>query len=159
MITQKVVPSQLATTAVIMGKTVGMNLAGKLVKFQGVLNPAVSSFFENGVGRVGLTEQEAKNEKIQIIVVRAESTDQYPSQKSAQPIEVKLIFKKANKRLIGGQFFGGKKSLGMRINLLSLAIAHHLTAKDLANLNYCAHPEETPLPFKEPIVMASEKVK
>ncbi len=158
LLTGKAIPSQLATTAVIMGKLVGANLSGQKMKFKGALNPAVSCFFNFGIGRVGLTENSAKTDGIKIKVVKSQSLDQYPSQPTSQTIEVKLIFNQNNQQLIGAQIFGGKKSLGMRINLLSLAIAHHLTANDLSQLNYCAHPETTPLPFMEPVVIASEKV-
>ncbi len=159
LITQKVIPSQLATTAVMTGKIVGMNLAGKKIKFTGVLNPVVSCFFNFGIGRVGLAEKQAIENGLKIITTEAQSMDQYPSQPNTQPIEVKLIFNLKNRQLIGAQLFGGKKSLGMRVNLLSLAIAHRLTADDLSKLNYCAHPELTPLPFMEPIVMAAEEAK
>ena len=157
-ITKKPIPSQLATTAVLMGKIAGMNIAGKKEKLEGVLNPAVSCFFDYAVGRVGLTEKEAKNEKISVKVASAQSTNQYPSQMSAKPLEIKLVFNQKNSRLIGAQVFGGKKDVGMRINLLSLAISQRLTAEKLSKLNYCAHPEETPLPFAEPMIMAAEQV-
>ena len=156
LITKKLIPSQLATTAVAMGKIVGMNIVAKKMKFQGVLNPAVSCFFQYAVGRVGLTERAAKKEGLKIKVTQAHSVNQYPSQKTSMPLDVKLIFNKKNNQLVGAQIFGGKKDIGMRINLLSLAISQHLDAGKLAQLNYCAHPEETPLPFAEPIVMAAE---
>ncbi len=158
LLTKKPLPSQLATTAVIMGKVAGLSLAGKKACFAGVLNPAVSCFFDKAIGRVGMTEKEAKENKIKIKTASAQATDQYPTQPTVQPIENKLIFDAKTNRLIGAQVFGGKKGVGLRINLLSLAIANKLTAEKLAQLNYCAHPEETPLPFMEPIVMAAEQI-
>lgn len=155
-ITGQPIPSRLATTAVLMGKTVAMNLLGKRMTIPKIVNPAVSCFFDFGVGRVGLTKRQAEKSGIKTIIGEAQSTTQYPSQPTAQPIEIKLIFNAGNKRIIGAQLFGGKGSLGMRVNLLSLAITRQLTMNDLAKMNYCAHPEETPLPFMEPIVMAAE---
>jgi len=157
-ITGKPTPSQLATTAVFQAKVAAMNIIGKKVKYDGVVNPAVSAFECLAIGRVGLTEKQAKENGFKIIVGRAESYNRYACHPNTCLVKIKLIFEKKTKRILGGQIISGEHGVAQRINLLSLAIKKKMTAGNLANLNYCAHPELTPLPFAEPIVMASESV-
>ena len=155
--TQKPTPSQLATTAVFQGRVAGINAAGGNAKSDGVVNPAVSVILNKAVGRVGLTEEQGKKEGFTLITGEASSHTRYTCHPNAKEIEVKLIFDRASKRLLGAQLFGGEEGISQRVNLLSLAIKNKLTIKEIANLDYCAHPELTPLPFAEPIVMAAEE--
>ena len=155
-ITKKPTPSQLATTAVFQGKVAGINSAGGKAIHPGVINPAVSVFEKIAIGRVGLTEKQAKDDKIKIFIGKAESFSRYTCHPGAKPLELKLIFEKNKKTIIGAQIFGGEQGISQRINLISLAIQKKMNVCDLAGLNYCAHPELTPLPFAEPIVMAAE---
>lgn len=156
LITNKPTPSQLATTAVFQGKVAGINAAGGKAEYPGVVNPAVSLFKGVAVGRVGLTEKQAKANNFKILTGNAKSFNRYTCHPGAKPLEIKLVFDQKTKRIFGAQIFGGEEGVSQRINLLSLAIQKELTAVDLAKLNYCAHPELTPLPFAEPIVMAAE---
>ena len=156
LITNKTTPSQLATTAVFQGKVAGINAAGGKAEYPGVVNPAVSLFEGVAVGRVGLTEKQAKANNFKILTGNAKSFNRYTCHSGAKPLEIKLVFDQKTKRILGAQIFGGEEGVSQRINLLSLAIQKKLTAVDLAKLNYCAHPELTPLPFAEPIVMAAE---
>lgn len=158
-ITQKPCPSQLATTAVIQGKIAGINAAGGDKQYQGVTNPAVSVVFDTACGCVGVTEKLAQEENIDILVGKANSFTRYTCHPGKKPISLKLIFDKENEQIIGAQIFGGEEGISGRVNLLSLAIQKKLTKKDLAELHHCAHPELTPLPFAEPIVMAAESAK
>ena len=158
-ITGKPCPSQLATTAVIQGKIAGMNAAEGNVEYQGVTNPAVSVIFDVACGCVGLTEKLAQQENIDTLVGKADSFTRYTCHPGKKAISLKLIFNKENEQIIGAQIFGGEEGISQRINLLSLAIQNKLTRKDLASFHYCAHPELTPLPFAEPIVMATESAK
>jgi len=156
-ITKKPTPSQLATTAVFQGRVAGINAAGGNAKYDGVVNPAVSVIFNKAVGRVGLTEEGCKREGLEIFTGEASSHTRYTCHPNAKEIDVKLIFDNMSKKLLGAQLFGGEEGISQRINLLSLAIKNNLTLKEIANLDYCAHPELTPLPFAEPIVMAAEE--
>jgi len=155
-ITKKPVPSQLATTAVLEGKIAGANAAGKREEFPRIVNPSVTAFFDSAIGRVGLTEKQARDEGIPYVVGYGKSLNKYPSQREAEFIENKLVFEKETKRLIGAQVFGGKEGIDERIDLLSLAIHKGVRIEDLCHFSHCAHPELSPLPFTEPIVLAAE---
>jgi len=155
-ITRKPTPSQLATTAVFQGKIAGTNSAGMKNQFRGVVNPAVSTFCEVAIGRAGLTEKQAKEEKFKVVVGEAESFNKYPYHPGAKKLRIKLTFDRKTKRILGAQIFGGQEGVSQRINLLSLAIYNRMKIEDIIKLKYCAHPELTPLPFAEPVVMAAE---
>ncbi len=155
-ITKKPVPSQLATTAVLEGKIAGANATGKREEFPRIINPSVTVLFDSAIGRTGLTEKQARDEGIEIIPGYGKSMNKYPSQREAEFIENKLIFEKEGKKLIGAQIFGGKEGIDERIDLLSLAIHQRVRIGDLCHFSHCAHPELSPPPFSEPIVMAAE---
>ena len=157
-ITKKPTPSQLATTAVFQAKIAGANIAGKKISYSGVVNASVSAFECLAIGRVGLTEKQARTTGFKISIGWANSYNRYACHPGACPIKVKLIFEEKTKKILGGQIISGEQGVSQRINLLSLAIKKRMTALDLANLNYCANPGLTPLPFAEPIVMAAESV-
>jgi len=155
-ITKKPTSSQLATTAVFQGKVAGANAAGMKNKYDGVVNPAVSAFCGIAIGRVGFTEKQAKENGFKIVTGNSESSTKYPYHPGAKKIKIKLVFDKKTRRILGAQIFGGSEGVSQRINLLSLAIYNRMKIENLMELNYCAHPELTPLPFAEPIVMAAE---
>ncbi len=156
-ITKKATPSQLATTAVFQGRVAGINAAGGDSSYAGVLNSAVSVISNIAVGRTGLTEEQAKKEGFELVIGEASSHTRYTCHPGAKKIDVKLIFDKKSKIILGAQLFGGEEGISQRVNTLSLAIKNKLTVQQLAVMDYCAHPELTPLPFAEPIVMAAEE--
>jgi len=78
--------------------------------------------------------------------------------KEAKEIEVKLIFNRENKKIIGGEIIGGE-GVSQRLNLLSLAIQKECLLDDLLVLQYTSSPTMTPLPFAEPIVLAAESAR
>jgi len=121
-ITNKPTPSQLATTAVLEGKVAGLTAAGKKARYPQVINPSVTVFFDCASGRVGLTERQAEEEGIKVVTGYGKAMNKYPSQKQAEFIENKLIFRKNSGTLIGAQIFGGKEGIDERIDLLALVI-------------------------------------
>ncbi len=154
MIDGKPVPSQIATTAVIEGKVAAINACGGDVSLNGLTNPIVSEVFGTPIGRVGFNELDCRRAGIEYIVGRAKSLNKYDCMSDAEPIEVKLIFEKNSKVIVGAEMLGA--NIAERIDLVSLAIQKKTTLGEIALLNYCAHPALTPLPFMEPIVMAAE---
>ncbi len=150
----KPVPSQIATTAVIEGKVAATNATGGNMSLNGLTNPIASEVFGTPIGRVGFNELDCKRAGIEYIKGYAKSLNKYDSEKDAKPIEVKLLFEKKSKVIIGAEMMGA--NIAERIDLISLAIQKKTTLGELALMNYCAHPKLTPLPFMEPIVMAAE---
>jgi len=154
MIDGKFVPSQIATTAVLEGKVAAMNACGRDISLNGLTNPITSEVFNTSLGRVGFNELDCKKSGIEYIIGKAKSMNKYDSEKDAKPLEVKILFEKKSKLVIGAEMIGA--NIAERIDLISLAIQKKSTLFDMIKMNYCAHPKLTPLPFMEPIVMAAE---
>ncbi len=154
MIDGKPVPSQIASTAVIEGKIAAINACGGNVSLNGLTNPIVSEIFGTPIGRVGFNEIDCKRSGIEYKIGYAKSMNKYDSEKDAKPLEVKLIFEKNTGVIIGAEMIGA--NIAERIDLISLAMQKKATMNELSIMNYCAHPKLTPLPFMDPIVMASD---
>jgi len=148
----------LAPRAVLDGKIAGKNASGLRVKAPLSLAPFSLEVFGLQVGAVGINEKKAKEKNLPICLGRAKSLTRHDSMKEAKEIEVKLIFNKENKKIIGGEIIGGE-GVSQRLNLLSLAIQKECLLDDLLILQYTSSPAMTPLPFAEPIVLAAESAK
>ncbi len=157
MLTGKPVQSGLVTTAVVQAKVAGMNVTGMDATFDGVLNSSVTQIFDRSLGRVGLTEEQARLEKIKYKVGTSETLDKYDTQPGAKPLKTKLIFDHGG-MVIGAQVIGSGHIVSGIINMISFAIQRKSTVKGLLKLKYAAHPELTPLPFADPVVLACEAV-
>jgi len=158
MITRKPAGSGLATNAVLQAKVAAMRISGLKAAYDGALNASVTQIAELSLGTVGLTEMQAKKSKIRHKCGRSETTTKYAMQPGAKPLFTKLLFDSRNK-IIGAQAMGSGGIVPGIINLISFAIQKGSTMDDLKGMDYSAHPELTPLPFADPIVMACEDVK
>jgi len=129
----------LATTANKIGRLVGENLAGGEKPFPGTLGASCLKLLSLEAGRVGLCEEEAKMAGIKVksvFVSNKNHTDYYPGQES---IHVKLICDSETNVILGGQIVG-KSDAVMRTNVLSVAIAKKMTAKELGMMDFCYAP-------------------
>jgi len=150
----------LASVACYEARIAGVNLYRKndLIKNQGTV--AAFSTYLNGLvlGAVGLTENVAKKEKIDVVIGASEMANHHPATlPDTQKIIVKLIFDKKSKILLGGQVMG-PESAGEIINIISLAVQQKMTAKELANLQVATHPLLTAAPTAYPIIVAAEQI-
>ncbi|MCK4553837.1 FAD-dependent oxidoreductase [Candidatus Parcubacteria bacterium] len=167
----------LASVACYEARIAGANLYRKnnLIKNQGAV-AAFSTYLDGlAIASVGLTENAAKKEKIDVIIGRSEAANHHPAiLPNSQKITVKLIFKKsskpsqssrlggrdcdgAEKVLVGGQVMG-PESAGEIINIISLAVQQKMTAQELVNLQVATHPLLTAAPTVYPIITAASAV-
>ncbi|MER3602187.1 MAG: hypothetical protein C4339_05660 [Nitrososphaerota archaeon] len=113
-----------------MGYLAGENAAGGDLEFPGVLGSAITKFGAPQIGRVGLTEREARERGLRItsqrIAVRTRA-HYYPGLKE---IHLKLIATQEDDRLLGAQLLGYEGVWG-RLNVLAMAIASGMTARQL----------------------------
>ena len=156
-VTGKPTPSGLVSTAISQAKVAAMNICGVEAKFPGVTNPSITKIFDVSLGRVGLTEKQAKEAGIEPKVGNFENLTKYDTQKDPKPMKAKLIFNEGNE-VIGGEILASGNMVAPFIDFLSFAIAKKVTAQELKTLIYSAHPELTPLPFFHPIVSACEQI-
>jgi len=138
-ITGRPIRSQLATTAIRMGKVAGVNAAGGDKKFGGVLNTVVSSACGLEIASTGFTVGAAKAAGIDVAAVRVKTMSKPHFFPSAEPVFVKIVVRKADRKIIGGQVVGD--GAAERANLLALAITQGMTVDALSQMEYCYAPQ------------------
>jgi len=152
--TGRPIRSQLATTAIRMGKVAGINSAGGNEVFPGVLNTVVSSAYGMEIAATGLTAQAAKEAGIETVAGRIRTLSKPYFYPGAERIIVKLTVDRNNKKVVGGQIIGD--GAAERVNLLAFAIKHNATVDELAQMEYCYAPPVNEC--IEPLVMAAEAI-
>lgn len=153
MITGRLILSQLGTTAERQGKTAGINIAGGYSAFPGILDSAVSTFFDFEVGATGFTEayaQQAGFETISGSITTKTRAEYYPGGKE---ITVKVVAEPDLGKVIGGQIIGGEE-VTQRVNMISIAIQKQMCVSELSKADTCYAPSVCS-PW-EPVVLAAE---
>ncbi len=155
-IDHKTVGGKLATNAVPMAKVAALDMLGKKARYPGFYNGAVTMVGNLRVGGTGFTERFAQERGFDVYSTFGKTLTRFPMMPGAGKVQVKLIFDRETDRLLGGQVIG-IEAVAERIDLLTLAIQHRLTAYNLADLSYSAQPWQTFFPARNAIVEASMK--
>ena len=145
--------SQLGTTAVRMAKVAAENIFGRNVKFRPVFNTAITELFELEIGTFGMSEERAKRKGLETAVGKFKGSTKPEYYPGGKPITVKLIFRKADRRLIGAQIVGGERVWG-RIMTLSALAQKGATVEDVVYLETAYAPPISPT--IDPISVAAE---
>ena len=152
--TKRPIRSQLATTAIRMGKVAGTNAAGGDEVFPGVLNTVVSSAYGLEIASTGLTMYAAQEAGIKTVAGRIRTLSKPFFYPGAEPIIVKLVVEPEERKVMGGQIIGD--GAAERANMLAFAITHGVTVDELARIEYCYAPPVNDC--IEPLVIAAEAV-
>ncbi|ASJ01231.1 NAD(P)/FAD-dependent oxidoreductase [Thermococcus gorgonarius] len=152
-VTGKRTLSQLGTSAVRMAKVAAEHIAGKEVSFRPVFNTAITELFDLEIGTFGITEERAKKEGIEIAVGKFKGSTKPEYYPGGKPITVKLIFRKSDRKLIGGQIVGGERVWG-RIMTLSALAQKGAAVEDVVYLETAYAPPISPT--IDPITVAAE---
>ncbi|MCD6386468.1 FAD-dependent oxidoreductase [Candidatus Sumerlaeota bacterium] len=155
-ITGEVVLGKLATNAVPMARTLAKNLLGDNRIYKGFYNGAATKVGKYFVGGTGFTESALKG-KFDVITGNARLTTIFPVMPGAKMIKMKLIADKNTLRILGGQIVGGSPVTD-KIDTITLAIQHNLTARDLTSLAYSAQPYQSFFPANNLIVACAEDI-
>ncbi|WP_456454278.1 NAD(P)/FAD-dependent oxidoreductase [Thermococcus sp.] len=145
--------SQLGTSAVRMAKVAAEHIAGKDVAFRPVFNTAITELFGLEIGTFGVTEERAKKEGIDIAVGKFKGSTKPEYYPGGKPIYVKVIFRRDDRKLIGGQIVGGERVWG-RIMTLSALAQKDATAEDIVYLETAYAPPISPT--IDPVTVAAE---
>jgi NADPH-dependent 2,4-dienoyl-CoA reductase/sulfur reductase-like enzyme len=131
----------LATSANKLGRIAGEVMAGRDVKFFGTLGSSGIRVFDIEAGRTGITEQEAKQLKIDYgsVFIEDKNHTDYVAGQSA--MWVKLIYEKQSRRLLGGQICGTYLGGAVhRVDALAVAIYSGLTVDELGMMDFIYAP-------------------
>ncbi len=147
--------SQLATTAIKMGKVAGKNAVGGKATFDGTFNTVVTSTRELIIASTGLTTHAAKKIGMDVVSARIRMSDKPSYYPGAGPIYVKLLVRAGDRKIIGGQIIG-MGGVAERVNLLTLAIQKGMDVEELADVEHCYMPAVCDA--IDPLTVAAEAV-
>lgn len=129
----------LGTTANKQGRIAGTNLGGGQSEFKGIIGTAVMKVLDLDIARTGLNEKEAKALNIDYETVSIRSRHRATYYPNAKRLYIKLIFKKDNRTLLGGQVVG-YAGVDKRIDVLAMAITQEMKIDDLQDLDLSYAP-------------------
>ena len=142
----------LGSTANKQGRVAGVNAAGAKAEFSGIVGTSVFRVFELEVAQTGLSVAQAER-----MGIEAESTDVTAPGKArympdANPIDIRLVYEKKSKRLLGAQMLG-RGGVAKRIDIVACALHAGWSVADLAKLDLSYSPPFSPV--WDPILVAA----
>lgn len=143
-ISQKPVWVPLGDTANRQGRVAGINMAGGDAEFPGIIGSAIFSTFGIGVGRCGLTKDEADEAgfKTASCMITHQSRAKYMPE--SRPLRVSLVAEKGTGKILGGQAVG-PDGVDNAIAVLSAAIWSGLSVEDLSDMDLPYAPPFSPV--------------
>ncbi len=159
-ITRRTIPIMLASTATAEARVAVANLYNiNMVKsFSGTIGIFSTVVGDTCFASAGITEENAKCEKIPVVSSTIISDDKHPSKlPNNHKQTVKLIALKSSLQIIGAQVIGGIDT-GEMINILGVIIEKRMNVFDLLNLQVATHPLLTSAPTAYPIVQAAQNI-
>ena len=157
LVTKKPVAGQLRGPAVIQGRLAAKRLAGYEIEFPGVLNNSAVRLFDKYIGSVGLTEEEARREGLQVLSTTVTSRSKHGMIPGVKPWTLKLIFDKLSHRVIGGQIISNSVGPVKEIDTINALILGEKTISELTTLMCAGNPDCSSEPSLEPITICAEQ--
>ncbi|MRH43426.1 CoA-disulfide reductase [Aquibacillus halophilus] len=124
----------LGSTANKQGRIAGKNMVGIPKTFKGIVGTSIIKFMDLTLGRTGISEKEAQLLNLPYDIVFIESSDVAGYYPDNEPLHVKLVFRKDDERLLGGQIIG-KSGVDKRIDVLATALYHGMRLHELEDLD------------------------
>ncbi|SDF70288.1 FAD-dependent oxidoreductase [Sporolituus thermophilus] len=144
-ITGRKVYAPMGSTANKHGRVIGENLCGAKAKFRGVLNTVVVKVMDLNVGKVGLTERDAKELGYEYVTALIGGHDRPHYMPGAKLMSLKIIVDANTRRVLGAQAFG-EAEIAKRIDVIATAITLGGTVDDLFDIDLGYAP-----PYSSPI--------
>lgn len=146
----------LGTTANKQGRVLGENLGGGDARFGGIVGTVVVKVFDLEVASSGLSEQSAQAEGFTVKTVSATAGSRAHYMPGHQPIQIKLVYEAATRRLLGGQLIG-REGVSKRIDTIAAALHAGWRIEQLAELDLSYAPPFSPV--WDPILVAANLAK
>ncbi len=148
---------RLASVACCEAMIAASNLDEKKRKTLGALGAFSTVVGKRAVAAAGLSTKAAADAGIDFIVGEVTAPNRHPGHLpgSIPDMKIKLIFRKDNGVVIGGHVSGGEAAADM-VNIVAIAIQAHLTAEQMAVMQYATHPLLTSSPLSYHVMLAAE---
>lgn len=152
-VTGKDVYFPLATGSNKSGRIAGENAAGRRSAYSGIVGTEVVKVFSLEVGRTGITEQEAKQNRFRPVSAVITSTSRASYYPGSASLKIKLIADENTHRLLGGML-AGKEGVAKRLDVLAVALYGRMRIEDLTKIDYSYSPPFSP--SWEPLGVAAD---
>jgi NADPH-dependent 2,4-dienoyl-CoA reductase/sulfur reductase-like enzyme len=129
----------MGSTANKHGRVIGSNITGGRDTFPGVLGTTVVKVFDLGVGRVGLSADEAREAGFEPLVATVDGLDRAGYYPGARKLTVKMVADRTSGKVLGGQILGWG-GVDKRTDVLATVITLDGTLDDLADLDLAYSP-------------------
>ncbi|KKN38958.1 hypothetical protein LCGC14_0748320 [marine sediment metagenome] len=149
--TKKPISIALAGPANKQGRIAADNIAGREIKYKGILGASVVKVFDATIAAVGLTEKQLTRTKIKYEKVYVHPNNHAGYFPGATPITLKLLFEVPSGKVLGAQAVGGPGT-EKRIDVISTVIKFEGTVFDLEELELTYAPPYSSA--KDPVNMA-----
>lgn len=143
----------LATGSNKNGRVAGENAAGRRTVYNGIVGTEVVKVFSLEVGRTGLTEQEAKQNRFRPVSATITSTSRASYYPGSASLKIKLTADENTHRLLGGILLG-KEGVAKRLDVLATALYARMRIEDLTRIDYSYSPPFSP--SWEPLGVAAD---
>ncbi|MBW1809175.1 MAG: FAD-dependent oxidoreductase [Deltaproteobacteria bacterium] len=140
------------TTANKQGRIAGANVVGADKLFKGVMGTSVTKVFGLAVGHTGLLDQPARQAGFDPVAAFIKARTRAHSYPGAKDIAVRLVFERANGRILGAQLAGGE-GVAKRLDVIVAALHANWTVEDLAACDLSYAPPFAPV--WDPILVAA----
>jgi len=156
-LTGKAVWLPLGSTANKQGRAAGENAAGGDSEHRGIIKTGITKIFDLTAARTGLSEEEAKENGFDPVSVKIKAKNHAGYYPGAEAINIKGVFDRESKRILGAEVVGGQGS-DKRIDVLIAAITARMTADDLFQLDLAyAPPYSSPKDLVAVLGMVAQK--
>ncbi len=154
--TKKPSALRLASIATWEARIAGANLFQLRQKQEGVIGVFSTIIRNLAMGGAGMTEKTAKDAGFNLFTGEAKTVDKHPGgMPDAAEMNVKLMFEKETRRILGGEISGGSTT-AEATNILAALIKAKSKVEEVATFQMGTHPALTASPIVYPIVMAAE---
>lgn len=147
----------LGTTANKQGRVAGENMGGGDAAFAGIVGTSVFKAFDLEVGRTGLSEREATQEKLDYVAGVTEHRSRAKYCPAGNLIRTKLVADRVTGKVLGAQM-AGREGVAQRIGIFATALIAGMTLKDVAGLDLGYSPPLAPV-YDPVLIAASELLK
>lgn len=129
----------LGSTANKHGRVIADNLTGGDARFPGVLGTTIFKAFDYAVGRVGLTERQARQAGHEVVTAIVPGPDRAHYMPAAQTLLIKLVVDANDGRVLGAQVVG-PGDVNKRLDVLATAMHFRATVDDLSAIDLSYAP-------------------
>jgi NADH oxidase (H2O2-forming) len=150
-------PLRLASIATAEARIAGANLFELRRENPGTIGVFSTKINGLAMGIAGVGQKAAEEAGVDYVLGQAESVDKHPGgMPGAQPLRVKLVFRRYSGVLIGGQVCCGDTA-GEVVNLIAALIQARMHADQIAMFQMGTHPALTASPIAYQLVNAAEQ--